>query len=123
MRYALCLAALFAFSAEAGEMTILNASYDVSREFYQEYDALFVDHWREAHGETVTVHQSHGGSSKQARAVLDGLEADVVTMNQATDVDMLASTVEEVFGSWAEAQHVHFADGGTFDRIYQPGAK
>ena len=91
MRYALCLAALFALCAEAGETTILNASYDVSREFYQDYDALFVEHWRAAHGETVTVHQSHGGSSTQARAVLDGLEADVVTMNQATDVDMLAS--------------------------------
>lgn len=70
--------------------TLLNASYDVSREFYKDYNTLFQQHWKEKTGKDVTVNQSHGGSSKQARAVADGLEADVVTLNQATDLDFLA---------------------------------
>jgi sulfate transport system substrate-binding protein len=72
------------------DTTILNASYDVTREFYQAYNTAFVAHWKAQTGETLTVNQSHNGSSKQARAVIDGLEADVVTMNQSTDIDILA---------------------------------
>ena len=73
--------------AEGG---LLNVSYDVSRDFYKDYNPLFQKHWKEATGETVDLRQSHAGSSKQVRAVADGLEADVVTMNQASDVDFLA---------------------------------
>ena len=73
--------------AESG---LLNVSYDVSRDFYKDYNPLFQKHWKEATGETVDLRQSHAGSSKQVRAVADGLEADVVTMNQASDVDFLA---------------------------------
>ena len=78
------------FSAPASAAkSILNASYDVTREFYGEYNPFFVKYWRDKTGETLTIQQSHGGSSKQARAVIDGLEADVVTMNQPTDIDVL----------------------------------
>ncbi len=77
--------------AAAAEPMLLNASYDVAREFYKDYDAAFVKHWKQATGQDVVVNQSHGGSSKQARAVADGLEADVVTMNSANDIDFLAS--------------------------------
>ena len=73
--------------AEGG---LLNVSYDVSRDFYKDYNPLFQKHWKETAGETVDLRQSHAGSSKQVRAVADGLEADVVTMNQASDVDFLA---------------------------------
>jgi sulfate transport system substrate-binding protein len=70
--------------------TLLNVSYDVAREFYKDYNPAFVKHWKASTGEDLTVNQSHGGSSKQARAVIDGLEADVLTMNQALDIDMVA---------------------------------
>lgn len=68
---------------------LLNASYDVSREFYKDLDAAFVADWKAKSGTTVEIQQSHGGSSKQARAVIDGLEADVVTLNQVNDVAAL----------------------------------
>ncbi len=71
------------------ETTLLNASYDVTREFYQAYNEAFAAHWKAKTGEAITVNQAHTGSSKQARAVLDGLEADVVTMNQSTDIEIL----------------------------------
>jgi sulfate transport system substrate-binding protein len=74
----------------AEEVTLLNASYDVSREFYKSYNSVFAKYWKQQSGDDLTVNQSHGGSSKQARAVVDGLEADVVTMNQSIDVDILA---------------------------------
>ncbi len=73
----------------AAEVTLLNVSYDPTREFYAEYNEAFAKHWKEKKGDTVTVNQSHGGSSKQARAVIDGLEADVVTLALAADVDAL----------------------------------
>ena len=72
------------------QTSLLNVSYDVSRDFYKDYNPLFQKHWKETTGETVDLRQSHAGSSKQVRAVADGLEADVVTMNQASDVDFLA---------------------------------
>jgi sulfate transport system substrate-binding protein len=72
--------------------TLLNASYDVSREFYKDYNAAFVARYKQTTGKDVKVDQSHGGSSAQARAVNDGLDADVVTMNTTTDVEFLAST-------------------------------
>lgn len=70
-------------------LRLLNVSYDVSREFYKEFDTAFANHWRAENGTDITIDVSHGGSSKQARAVADGLEADVVTMNQETDVNLL----------------------------------
>jgi len=72
------------------ELSLLNVSYDVSRDFYKDYNPLFQKHWQAQGGESVELKQSHAGSSKQVRAVADGLEADVVTMNQASDVDFLA---------------------------------
>jgi len=69
---------------------LLNVSYDVARDFYKDYNPLFQKYWKTKSGETLELRQSHGGSSKQVRAVADGLEADVVTMNQASDVDFLA---------------------------------
>jgi sulfate transport system substrate-binding protein len=74
----------------AAQSSLLNVSYDVSRELFKDVNPLFIEDWRKRTGESVTVNQSHGGSSKQARAVADGLEASVVTMNQANDIDFLA---------------------------------
>ncbi|MED5620197.1 sulfate ABC transporter substrate-binding protein [Ideonella sp. BN130291] len=70
--------------------TLLNVSYDVSREFYKDYNAAFARHWKATTGDELVLNQSHGGSSKQARSVIEGLEADVITMNQALDIDMVA---------------------------------
>jgi sulfate/thiosulfate transport system substrate-binding protein len=74
----------------AGAQTLLNASYDVAREFYKDYNAAFVAHHKKTTGKDVKVDQAHGGSSAQARAVADGLDADVVTMNTTTDIEFLA---------------------------------
>jgi sulfate transport system substrate-binding protein len=74
----------------ASAQTLLNASYDVSREFYKDFNAAFAAHYKKTTGKDVKVDQSHGGSSAQARAVADGLDADVVTMNTTTDVEFLA---------------------------------
>ena len=84
--------ALFpSFAARAaGPTTLLNVSYDVSREFYKDFNAAFAAQWKKSSGETLTLNQSHGGSSRQARSVIEGLEADVITMNQAIDIDVLA---------------------------------
>lgn len=79
---------------------LLNVSYDVTREFYKDVNDAFAKNWRDKTGETVTVEQSHGGSSKQARAVVDGLQADVVTMNQASDIDMLHELAQLVPADW-----------------------
>ena len=86
--------AAFALSASAWApaQTLLNASYDVAREFYKDYNAAFIANYKKTTGKDVKIDQSHGGSSAQARAVNDGLDADVVTMNTTTDVDFLAST-------------------------------
>ena len=71
-------------------VTILNVSYDPTRELYREFDAAFARYWKNKTGQTVTVRTSHGGSSSQARAVIDGLEADVVTLALAFDIDAIA---------------------------------
>jgi len=76
--------------ASAANAELLNVSYDVARELYKEVNPAFIASYKQQTGQTVTVKQSHGGSSKQARAVADGLAASVVTMNQANDIDMLA---------------------------------
>ena len=81
---------LFAATVPAENVGLLNVSYDVARDFYKDYNPLFQKHWKAVSGESIELKQSHAGSSKQVRAVADGLEADVVTMNQASDVDFLA---------------------------------
>ena len=81
--------------------TLLNASYDVSREFYKDYNAAFVANYKKTSGKEVKIDQSHGGSSAQARAVNDGLDADVVTMNTTTDVEFLAKS-GIVAADWAK---------------------
>lgn len=80
---------VFCGATVVAQTTLLNASYDVARELYQDYNAVFTKHWKEKTGESVKVNQSHAGSSKQARSVIDGLEADVLTMNNVNDVDMV----------------------------------
>ena len=86
-------AALLALAAVVlpaqAQTTLLNVSYDVSRELYKDINPAFAAHWKTLSGETLTLNQSHGGSSKQAGAVIGGLEADVVTMNQSPDIDIL----------------------------------
>ena len=89
LKAALAAAALLA-SAAVSSQTLLNASYDVAREFYKDYNAAFIAHYKQTAGKDIKIDQSHGGSSAQARAVADGLDADVVTMNTTTDVDFLA---------------------------------
>jgi sulfate/thiosulfate-binding protein len=74
---------------QAADVTLLNVSYDPTREFYQDYNKLFARHWSEIAHQTVEINQSHGGSGKQARAIIDGLDADVATLGLAYDVDQL----------------------------------
>ncbi|HOE42667.1 MAG TPA: sulfate ABC transporter substrate-binding protein [Rhodoferax sp.] len=88
---ALASIALAAPQIVASQTTLLNASYDVSREFYKDYNTAFVAHYKKTTGKDVKIDQAHGGSSAQARAVNDGLDADVVTMNTTTDVEFLAN--------------------------------
>ena len=76
--------------AAPAQITLLNVSYDPTRELYQEFNTAFARHWKAKTGDTVTVRQSHGGSGKQARSVIDGLAADVVTLALAYDVDALS---------------------------------
>ena len=87
---ALALGAALPLSASAATPELLNVSYDVARELYKEINPAFIAEWKKSTGENVSINMSHGGSSKQARSVADGLEASVVTMNQANDIDMLA---------------------------------
>lgn len=94
------LVAALGTSSTRADTILLNVSYDVTREFYKEYNQAFVSHWKETTGEDLTVNQSHGGSSKQVRAVIDGLAADVVTMNGVPDVDQLAK-VNLIPTNWA----------------------
>lgn len=85
------LAALL-WAGTAHAQTLLNASYDPTRELYQEFNAAFVKHWQAGSGKTVSIRQSHGSSGGQARAVIDGLDADVVTLALAYDVDAVAAS-------------------------------
>ena len=95
------LAMVLVAGQAAAQQELLNASYDVSREFYREINPAFVKAYKAQQGKDVTVNQAHGGSSAQARAVNDGLQADVVTMNTTTDVEFLASN-GKVAQDWAK---------------------
>jgi len=86
--------------ATAGTVTLLNVSYDPTRELYQDYNAAFAKYWKAKTGNDVQIQQSHGGSSKQARAVIDGLEADVVTLALAYDIDAIAQTGKLLPANW-----------------------
>ena len=79
---------------------LLNVSYDPTREFYVEYNAAFIKHWREKTGKEITIDQSHGGSGKQARSVIDGLEADVVTLALANDVTAISEKAGLLPADW-----------------------
>jgi len=100
------LAVAAAFAAAVGaapahaETTLLNVSYDPTRELYQDFNKAFAKEWKAKTGETVTVKQSHGGSGKQARAVIDGLEADVVTLALAYDIDELHAVGKLIPADW-----------------------
>jgi len=84
----------------ASPVELLNVSYDPTRELYQEFNAAFAKHWKEKSGQDVTVRQSHGGSGKQARGVIDGLEADVVTLALAYDIDAIAEKSRLIAPDW-----------------------
>jgi sulfate transport system substrate-binding protein len=96
------LAAFVLAGAAHAETTLLNVSYDPTRELYTKYNALFAKHWQETTGETVTINQSHGGSGKQARAVVDGLEADVVTLALSGDVNALYERGQLIPRTWQD---------------------
>src|SRR5262245_46966041 len=87
-------------AAAQNKVTLLNASYDPTRELYQDIDAAFARSWQAKTGQVVTINQSHGGSGKQARAVIDGLEADVVTLALAYDVDALSRIGKLIPADW-----------------------
>lgn len=87
-------------AVRAEDITLLNASYDPTRELYQEFNAAFAKHWQKEKGQTVIVKQSHGGSGKQSRAVIDGLEADVVTLALAYDIDAIAEKAKLIPANW-----------------------
>ncbi|MDD2701296.1 MAG: sulfate ABC transporter substrate-binding protein [Sideroxydans sp.] len=91
---------LFSAAAHAAEINLLNVSYDPTRELYQEYNAAFAEYWKAKTGDDVVVKQSHGGSGKQGRAIIDGLEADVATLALAADIDALYTKAELIPADW-----------------------
>jgi sulfate/thiosulfate transport system substrate-binding protein len=89
-----------AFAATAKDLTLMNVSYDPTRELYEEFNTAFVSHWQQKTGDKLTIKQSHGGSGKQARAVIDGLQADVVTLALAYDIDALSERANLLPRDW-----------------------
>lgn len=89
-----------ALAANAADRVLLNVSYDPTRELYAEYNPWFQQQWKERTGEHITIRQSHGGAGKQARAVIDGLKADVVTLALAYDIDAIAERSGKVPANW-----------------------
>jgi sulfate/thiosulfate transport system substrate-binding protein len=98
----LAVALTMAGTAQAAPTTLLNVSYDPTRELYNDYNALFIAHWKKKTGQTVSIRQSHGGSGKQARTVIDGLQADVVTLALAYDIDALAKQGKLLPATWQD---------------------
>jgi sulfate/thiosulfate transport system substrate-binding protein len=96
------LLVIFSIQAQTqgGEVSLLNVSYDPTRELYQDFNQAFAKYWKAKTGQTVTVEQSHGGSSKQARAVIDGLQADVVTLALAYDIDAISQNAGLLPADW-----------------------
>ena len=95
--------ALFAGAAAPAfaDKVLLNVSYDPTREFYKAFNEAFAADWKAKTGEVITINQSHGGSGKQARAVIDGLNADVVTLALAGDIDQIANKTDKLPKDWA----------------------
>jgi sulfate/thiosulfate-binding protein len=91
---------LFAGSAVARDVQLLNVSYDPTREFYRDYNAAFAKYWQQRNGDKLTVDTSHGGSGKQARAVIDGIAADVVTLALAYDIDAISEKSKLIDAAW-----------------------
>ncbi len=100
LRLAVLIFAVAAFSATAKDIKLLNVSYDPTRELYTEFNAAFAKHYEQKTGDKLTIQQSHGGSGKQARAVIDGLEADVVTLALAYDIDAIAEKGRLLPADW-----------------------
>ncbi|HLP40875.1 MAG TPA: sulfate ABC transporter substrate-binding protein [Fibrobacteria bacterium] len=100
IRFASLLALALAASAAAKEVKLLNVSYDPTRELYTEYNKAFAAHWKAKTGDDVKVSQSHGGSGKQGRSVIDGLDADVVTLALAYDIDALHERGQLIPKAW-----------------------
>ena len=93
---------LGAAAAAHADKELLNVSYDPTRELYLDYNKVFAEHWKAKTGETVFIKQSHGGSGKQARAVIDGLEADVVTLGLSYDIDVISEKDATALGRLAD---------------------
>ena len=102
MLYAATLALALTSGTAHADKTLLNVSYDPTREFYKEVNEAFAEVWQAKTGEKVTIRQSHGGSGKQARAVIDGLDADVVTLALAGDIDQIAKATKKIPADWAK---------------------
>jgi sulfate/thiosulfate transport system substrate-binding protein len=105
MKRIVCILAALAFSwgvnfVEAKDITLLNVSYDPMRELYADYNTAFAKYWKGKTGDDVTINQSHGGSGKQARAVIDGLQADVVTLALSYDIDVIAERAKLLTKDW-----------------------
>src|SRR5215212_1909661 len=97
---AACVLLALAAPLAQADTTLLNASYDPTRELYEQYNAAFAKYWKGKTGEAVTIKQSHGGSGKQARTVIDGLPADVVTLGLAGDIDAIAANGKLLPVNW-----------------------
>ncbi|MDQ7990265.1 MAG: sulfate ABC transporter substrate-binding protein [Candidatus Dactylopiibacterium sp.] len=97
---AAALLALFGAGQALADVTLLNVSYDPTRELYEDFNKAFAADWKAKTGETVTIKQSHGGSGKQARSVIDGLQADVTTLALAYDIDEIASLAKTIPADW-----------------------
>ena len=89
-----------AATAQAKEIKLLNVSYDPTRELYVDYNAAFAKYWQAKSGDTVNISQSHGGSGKQAQSVINGLEADVVTLALAYDIDAISTQARLLSADW-----------------------
>jgi len=89
-------------SASAKQVNLINVSYDPTRELYEDYNKVFADYWKKQSGDDVTITQSHGGSGKQARAVIDGQPADVVTLGLPPDIDAIVDKAHIIGPKWAE---------------------
>jgi sulfate transport system substrate-binding protein len=102
VRLVLSAALIAGSTVLAAAQTILNVSYDPTRELYRDYNAVFEKHWKETSGASVTIRQSHGGSGAQARAVIDGLDADVVTLALQSDIDAIARKTGKIPSNWRQ---------------------
>ena len=117
LRRSVAALAFLAAGSAFAQTTLLNVSYDVSRELYKEINPAFVAAWKKQGGADITVNQSHGGSSKQAGSVIGGLEADVITMNQSPDIDILVERGGLVAANWRK-QFPHDATPYTTTTVF-----